>query len=162
MREGQHGEGQMSGAKPEGEKKNIALSMIERGRQTAEKKILGKKQIEALRGIGEGAEVMTYARKAQAILENSDMLLSLGLRHEDIDIFVKRVEGIISELSDTLSDPNISKDSNVLIKSLSILRALEKNLTASADMRGHDAGDKVAELLTLAKYTASFDEQDLP
>jgi len=152
----------MSGAKPEGEKKNIALSMIERGRQTAEKKILGKKQIEALRGIGEGAEVMTYARKAQAILENSDMLLSLGLRHEDIDIFVKRVEGIISELSDTLSDPNISKDSNVLIKSLSILRALEKNLTASADMRGHDAGDKVAELLTLAKYTASFDEQDLP
>ena len=162
MREGQHGEGQMSGAKPEGEKKNIALCMIERGRQTAEKKILGKKQIEALRGIGEGAEVMTYARKAQAILENSDMLLSLGLRHEDIDIFVKRVEGIISELSDTLSDPNISKDSNVLIKSLSILRALEKNLTASADMRGHDAGDKVAELLTLAKYTASFDEQDLP
>ncbi|EKD47026.1 MAG: hypothetical protein ACD_66C00252G0005 [uncultured bacterium] len=161
MREGQHGEGQISPAKPEGIKKNIALSMIERGRDAVEKKSLRKKQMEALRGIGDGAEVMLYARKAQVISENSDMLLTLGMKKEDIDMFVNRVEEEISLLSDTLSDPNISEDEGNIRIQKNILKQLQDNLISSAKEHGY-VYSKIVQLIQGVAHTASFDEQDLP
>ena len=127
-------------------RKNIALDMIQRGKDRAEQKRFERKSVDAIVGIAQGAEVMRFARFAEKLAEED---VAPGAV-EKISQHLEKISEITGSETDDQESARQEFDDE-----LRALRGILNNLVSDKDSR-----DFYKNLFEVAGTMASFNPED--